>query len=280
MRIANPIYDAVFKFLLEDRDIARELLSVILGEEITSLELKPQETAVQTAVVGINILRYDFKAVIRLPGGAFKKVLIELQKAKHLLDIMRFRRYLADNYRKTDHYEDEGGPQNAPLDIVTVYFLGFRLDNVPYAVLKANNCYQDALSGKFLDKKVDEPFVNLLDHEGFFIQIPRLEATMQTRLERVLQVFSQRHITDDVHELEYSGPTDDPLIEKMLHRLQFAIADEQLRLQIEAEEEVENLFLQKEREVQVAREQIRQQGQQLEAYRKKLLDLGINPDSL
>jgi hypothetical protein len=29
--IANPIYDVVFKYLLEDIDIAKELLSTILG---------------------------------------------------------------------------------------------------------------------------------------------------------------------------------------------------------------------------------------------------------
>ncbi|MDZ7880323.1 MAG: hypothetical protein U5L45_21785 [Saprospiraceae bacterium] len=44
MIIANPSYDVVFKYLLEDIDIARELLSTILGEEIMYLEVKPQET--------------------------------------------------------------------------------------------------------------------------------------------------------------------------------------------------------------------------------------------
>jgi hypothetical protein len=45
MIIANPIYDVVFKYLLEDIEIARELLSTILGEEIVSLNLRPQEAA-------------------------------------------------------------------------------------------------------------------------------------------------------------------------------------------------------------------------------------------
>jgi hypothetical protein len=45
MIIANPIYDVVFKYLLEDIEIARDLLSTILGEEVVSLELKAQETA-------------------------------------------------------------------------------------------------------------------------------------------------------------------------------------------------------------------------------------------
>ncbi|MEY4205136.1 MAG: hypothetical protein RL013_2840, partial [Bacteroidota bacterium] len=36
MIIANPLYDVVFKYLLEDIEIAKELLAAILGEDIVS----------------------------------------------------------------------------------------------------------------------------------------------------------------------------------------------------------------------------------------------------
>ena len=58
------MYDVVFKYLLEDIEIARELLSSILGEEITALELKPQEMAVENPIGTIGLLRFDFKAKI------------------------------------------------------------------------------------------------------------------------------------------------------------------------------------------------------------------------
>ena len=60
MLIANPIYDAVFKYLLEDMEITRGLLSVILGEEIETLEVKSQETATKSQKADLTILRYDF----------------------------------------------------------------------------------------------------------------------------------------------------------------------------------------------------------------------------
>jgi hypothetical protein len=34
MILANPIYDVVFKYLLEDLEIAKELLSTILGVKV------------------------------------------------------------------------------------------------------------------------------------------------------------------------------------------------------------------------------------------------------
>ncbi|MGH9841342.1 MAG: hypothetical protein ACREEM_21520 [Blastocatellia bacterium] len=62
MLIANPIYDSVFKYLLEDADVAREFLATILGEEIVSIEVKPQETTAESADYGVNIFRLDFKS--------------------------------------------------------------------------------------------------------------------------------------------------------------------------------------------------------------------------
>ena len=62
MIIANPIYDVVFKFLLDDIEIARELLSTILGVRIQSLEIRPQETIVKDHTTGeIKIFHLDFK---------------------------------------------------------------------------------------------------------------------------------------------------------------------------------------------------------------------------
>ncbi|AEE51875.1 hypothetical protein [Haliscomenobacter hydrossis] len=43
MLVANPIYDVVFKFLLEDAKIAKLLLSSIIGEAIEELAFLPQE---------------------------------------------------------------------------------------------------------------------------------------------------------------------------------------------------------------------------------------------
>ena len=43
--IANPIYDVVFKYMIEDNAVARLLISSIIGEEVVSLDFKPQERA-------------------------------------------------------------------------------------------------------------------------------------------------------------------------------------------------------------------------------------------
>ena len=243
MIIANPIYDVVFKYLLEDIEIARELLSTILGEEIVSLVVKPQETTTETASQSITIFRLDFKAVVKTKTGENKLILIELQKAKRLFDIMRFRRYLGENYQKEEQPIDAKDPSEAgPLPIVTIYFLGFNLEAVETPVLVVKRAFFNAATGEKLLSNIKEPFVQLLTHESYIIQIRRLTITLQTKLEQVLQVFSQETQTDDKHKLSVTEGYANPLVKKMVSRLGRAIASEEVRKQMNAEDEVERIF--------------------------------------
>ena len=241
MIIANPIYDVVFKYLLEDVEIARELLSTILGEEVQSLEVKPQETSTETGG-GINILRFDFKAILKKKTGEQHKVLIELQKAKQAFDVMRFRRYLGDNYRKEDVVTTEHGvSEKRPLPIVTIYFLGFALDSIASGVVKINREYRDVVTQEILDIKED--FVELLTHDSYLIQVRKLAKQARTKLERVLQVFSPIYqTTTDKHQLDFQGDTNDPLVKKMIERLGRAIASEEIREKMDVEDELDRVF--------------------------------------
>jgi hypothetical protein len=241
MIIANPIYDVVFKYLLEDVEIARELLSTILGEEVQSVEVKPQETSTETSG-DIRILRFDFKAVIKKPNGEINKVLIELQKAKKAFDVMRFRRYLGDNYRKEDDVlNDKGDLDKRPLPIITIYFLGFPLNSIQSGVVKINREYRDVVTQEILDIKED--FVELLTHDSYLIQVRKLAKAARNKLERVLHIFSPIYqSTTDKHQLDFQGDTNDSLVKKMVDRLGRAIASEEIRDLMDVEDELDRIF--------------------------------------
>ncbi len=100
MQIANPIYDVVFKFLMEDQDSAILLLSTIINETIESLDLLPQENVLHLQARSLTVYRLDFSAKIKTVEGSYKQVLIKIQKAKLPSDIMRFRRYLGEQYSR------------------------------------------------------------------------------------------------------------------------------------------------------------------------------------
>ena len=43
MLIANPIYDVVFKYMMEDLRVAKTFVSAIIGEKVEELDFYPQE---------------------------------------------------------------------------------------------------------------------------------------------------------------------------------------------------------------------------------------------
>ena len=241
MIIANPIYDVVFKYLLEDADIARDLLSTILGEELVHLEFKPQETSTESSE-GIKILRLDFKAIIKKKDGTLFKVLIELQKSKQVFDVMRFRRYLGDNYRKEDQMiEKDGLAVFRPLPIITIYFLGFLLNNVPSGVIKVKRDYVDVVTEEILGVKDD--FVELLTHDSYMIQVGRLPKESRGKLDRVMQIFSPMYQNKaDKHLIDFQGDIYDPLVLRMVERLSRAIAGDEYRDKMDVEDEVDRIF--------------------------------------
>jgi hypothetical protein len=260
MIIANPIYDVVFKYLLEDIEIARELLTTILGVQIIGLEVKPQETLVVGEGGEIKIFHLDFKAVVDLGEGKQKTVLIELQKAKQAHDILRFRKYLGDNYRKEEvRKKAKGGFESYALEIVTIYLLGFKLEGVEVAVLKVLRKYENAITGEVA--VATNEFISHLTHESFIIQIPRLENAQRNQLEEVLEVFNQDNIKDDLHILNFKEDSKNPLLKKIIKRLSKAAASEEIKRAMDAEDSIDRIL---NRELE---EKLREQA---EAYEEKL----------
>ncbi len=246
MIIANPIYDTVFKYLMEDADIAKGLLSMILNVEIMELTVKPQETTSEMPLSesrNLSIYRLDFIAIIKEENGNFKKALIELQKSKRSTNVVRFRRYLGENYHREDITIVNGVEVLQPLEIVTIYFLGFELDDVNTPVMKVKNSYIDVTTGLTLENEPRDKFIRLLNHESYTIQIPKLQIGEQSRIENVLSVFSQRYKLTDDRKLDYQGMENDPLKIKIINRLTRAIADDNLRRKMDLEDEFERGFL-------------------------------------
>ena len=243
MFIANPIYDSVFKYLLDDLEIAKGLLSLILEEEIVELNFQPEETRVESPRIfspSIIIYRLDFKAVIKTKEGKYEKILIELQKTRRNSNIMRFRNYLADNYIKKDGVLLNKGQKEVPLPIVTIYFLGFKLANILTPILKVCNTYYDIINKVTLKKKPKEPFILLLNHESYTIQIPRLPADMRSELEEILSVFKQENINIRPHLIDYTLEHKKPLHYKVVQRLIRAVADADMLKRMRLEDEMED----------------------------------------
>jgi len=260
MIIANPIYDVVFKYLLEDQEIARGLLSEIIGEEIVELDFVPREQTTRNKQFDIIVMRMDFAATVRTKTGEEKKTLIELQKSRSLNDIIRFRRYLALNY----HEEPDGDGQEV-LPLITIYFLGFRLKNVTVPLLKVNRQYWDMVAQGVIEAKED--FVEKLTHDCYVIQIPRLEEGRFSRLEKLLAIFDQSYAIRDrnlltIPQEELEGYE---LLEAMAFRLRMAATEEEVLRDVEYEQEINATFkrhLRKQMDLELRTEELKSEAEE------------------
>ena len=76
---ANPIYDSIFKYLVEDKRIAKILISALLKKEVLDVEFRRHEYT-NNVRNDISMFRIDFGARVREADGSEHLVLIELQK--------------------------------------------------------------------------------------------------------------------------------------------------------------------------------------------------------
>jgi len=197
MLIANPIYDTVFKYLMENIDIAKGIISTIIDEEIVTIDFKARESVFKgQKELTLTVYHLDFIAKIRRKEGGFKNVLIELQKSNLPYDILRFRRYVGEQYKKVDEILlDDGTVSKEPLPIITIYFLGFYISNTLPGVIKVDRRYIDVLAGKEIEEQND--FIEQLTHDSYVIQIPGLQLQMKTQLEWVLSIFKQENFIEE-----------------------------------------------------------------------------------
>jgi hypothetical protein len=235
MLIANPIYDNVFKYLMEDLEIAKGVISTIINTEIDHLTFQAQESITRIDNK-FSFYHLDFVARIRQQDRSYKTVLIEMQKTNLPNDIIRFRRYLGQKYRDEDEVIlDNGKVKTGPLPIINIYLLGFYLSRTLPAVIKVDRRYIDVIHGVEITERNE--FIECLSHDSYVIQIPALQMELKNRLEYVLSIFMQENfISKENHLKDYRYETEDTLMKKILHKLQKAAGDREFLRQMEVEE--------------------------------------------
>lgn len=237
MKVANPIYDIVFKYLLEDERITKTILSALLKKEVITVETRRNEYS-NIGRDGLSVFRIDFGATIQEADGSRHLILIELQKTWLETETLRFRQYLGAQYANVDNMlPDNQGAYAIPM--VTVYLLGHKVGNIeePVLYVKRNSYdYNDHL----VTQGLPDPFVDSLTHDSIIVQIPRLHGQINNRLDKVLSIFDQSKQDQrdkkilDIDESAYDGDSD---MQRIINRLMAAAADAKIRHDMNVEDE-------------------------------------------
>ncbi|WP_448519681.1 hypothetical protein [Rhodoflexus sp.] len=264
MLIANPIYDVVFKRLMENEKVAKFFIGTLLEETIESVEVKPQEFTYTSVLTGLAVFRLDFIATIRTESGEYKKVLIEIQKARNAIDLMRFRNYLSEQYKKADKVNG----REFVLPIVTIYILGFTLPEIHSPCIKVARQYIDLVTHTELEQKSE--FIEKLTHDSYVVQVGRITDRYQTRLDKLLSIFEQRNFVDE-NEItkNYTYQPDLEEVKEMTDILHYVGTDPKERQQIAIEQEAwRTVYAMFEEAKQALEQKLAKQEQELAEQRR------------
>ena len=308
MIVANPIYDIVFKYLMEDERIARTILSALLKKDVVAVEVRPHEYS-DDSRDSLSVFRIDFGATIRESDGKEHLILIELQKTWLDTETLRFRQYLGVHYTNPKNMMDNG--QAIPM--VAVYLLGHKVGDIEEPVLYVSHQSRD-YDGNVVTQGLPNPFVESLTHDSIIVQIPRLHGQRdrsvsgrlhgRNRLDMVLSIFDQTRRDENDNRLlriDDSAYSTDADMEHILHRLTMAAVDYDMlhNMNVEAEcvgtiEKLDTEILIRDKKIAEQKAQLSEQKAQLSEQKaqlseqnvmlrsmaKLLLDSGLRPEDI
>ena len=273
--IANPIYDIVFKYLMEDERVVKILLTALLKKPVVEVEMRKHEyTNVQRDK--ISMFRIDFAAKVREEDGSIRLVLIELQKTWLETETLRFRQYLGAQYANPDNMLKEDERKSRGIPMVAVYLLGHRVGDIEEPVLYVKHQSFD-YEGNVVTQGLPDPFVDSLTHNSILVQIPRLHGHVNNRLEELLSVFDQTRKNKDnrqVMDINEADYVDDAEMMLIINRLVAAAADPNIRQAMNDEEIYLRPIEDRDTAIMLRDKQLAEQGQQLAEQGQQLAEQG------
>lgn len=271
IQIANPIYDSVFKYLMEDERIAKTLLSALLKKEVVAVEMRRNEYT-NGVRDNISMFRIDFGAHVKEPDGTIRLVLIELQKTWLETETLRFRQYLGAQYSNPENVPSENNKDGYAIPMVAIYLLGYRVGDINVPVLYVKHKAYD-YDGNVVTDGIPDPFVESLIHDSIIVQIPLLHGQVNNRLEKVLSVFDQSQKNgSDRHVLNVNDTPfdDDDDMQYLLRRLLMAAANAQLRQEMNVEDEYFKALEDRDTALMMKDKKLAEQAEQLEQNKTEL----------
>lgn len=283
IHVANPIYDSVFKYIMEDERIAKTMLSALLKKEVVKVTVRPHEYS-NTTRDTLSMFRIDFAATVREREGDVIKdrvVLIELQKTWLNTETLRFRQYLGAQYSNKNNIR-EANDKGFAYPMVAVYLLGHRVGNIKEPIVYVNHDVFD-YNGNIVADGNEEPFVESLTHNSIIVQIPLLHGNVNNRLEKVLSVFDQTLVegdTQQVLKIDEDKYADDNDMLYVLHKLTAAAANSEMRQDMNVEDEFyqaiedrDTAIMQRDKILKEQSEQLSQKDEQLSQKDKQLRNM-------
>ncbi len=262
--IPNPIYDVVFKYLMEDTESATIVISTLINQKIKNLKLEPITHAEKKSKTEISeiqdpktkedirLFHLDFTATVELPNGDEEIIMIELQKASLPDDIMRFKRYISKNFQRKIEVE-RANPTSGelervekPVKLIPIFILNFRIEKEVNDLLIQTS---KTINGVFKNKSINgNYFIEHLTYDVWIVQLPNIQFIKEEdyagdeykeKLFSLLKLFDQKSkVKGNEHRLRLIRRFFPGFLDRVIKRLQAAsINNQELEEQMQVEDD-------------------------------------------
>ena len=317
--IPNPIYDVVFRYLMEDPDSAMIVVSTLINENIINLQLEPithsekKEKSLMAALQDpktkddLRLFHLDFTATVLLPNGTEELIMIELQKATEPDDIFRFKRYISRNFQKRHEVEVTDietlniRKVNRPIRLVPVFILNFRIENeINDLLIKTKRVKEGFFKNKSL--QIPNEFIDNLSYDLLVVQLPNIEYISEIdyledeykgKLFALLKLFDQKsRVRDNEHRLRLIRKFFPGFLDRVIRRLQSADIDNPyLEEKMFNEDEYLKALIDRDNKISFFREKLEKTAEELDneknktkqlqvEFAKSLLEIGLPIDAI
>ncbi len=274
--IPNPIYDVVFKYLMDDNQSAKIILSTLINEKIKALKFEPlsktEKITDPKTDKEIKLFHLDFTATIELSDGTEELIMIEIQKANKANDIFRFKRYICANFQKKQEKEIVNPKTQAvekidkPIRLIPIFILNFRIENeINDLIIRTQRLKSGIFKEKNLQKQND--FIDHLSYDIWVVQLPNLSKITtaeyenddyKKRLFLLFNLFDQNaQVKENSHRLLLMRSKFPDYFERIIERLKSADANNpDLEEQMHIEDEYLNELNRMHNEISWFKEQL------------------------
>ncbi len=288
--IPNPIYDVVFKYLMEDTESAKIIISTLINEKIKTLTFEPvshtESIKDPESEKDIKLFHLDFTAVIEKPDGEEELIMIEIQKANHASDIFRFKRYISANFQKKQEKEiinpitQTVEKINKPIRLIPIFILNFRIENeINDLLIKTNRIKTGIFKEKKLEKIND--FIDNLSFDIYVVQLPNIKNIeksdyenneYKTKLYSLLKLFDQQaQNPENKHRLLLVKRIFPGFLERVINRLKAADAENpELEEQMNAEDEYLAELIRRDNTISFIKQELEKTSEELEKTSEEL----------
>ncbi len=107
VQIPNPLYDVVFRYLLDDERVARLLLSATLDKDIIELSPQPIDPTLSMTPLQITVARKDVNIKVKSADGHMKTLRIVVKRAKFFHQLGAFHPHPSSSQRNPQSEQTE-----------------------------------------------------------------------------------------------------------------------------------------------------------------------------